>query len=75
MEKPVDQDEKPFGTATARDLELDDVHTSHIAPKYQGTEEDKVHMKTLGRRQETQRMFSFITILGTSGQASSLAET
>jgi len=78
MEKSIDRDAKPFGTATAKDMELDDVNTTHIAPKYQGTEEDKVHMKTLGRQQETQRVFTFVTMLGMclgAGYALSMAET
>ncbi|KAK0925344.1 hypothetical protein LTR57_004995 [Friedmanniomyces endolithicus] len=64
MEKSIDRDGKSYGTTTAKDLELDDVNTSRIAPKYQGTEEDKVHMKTLGRKQETQRVFTFVTMIG-----------
>ena len=78
MEKSIDRDAKPFGTATAKDLELDDVNTTHIAPKYQGTEEDKVHMKTLGRKQETQRVFTFVTMIGMclgGGYTLSMAET
>ncbi|KAK5135780.1 hypothetical protein LTR08_004606 [Meristemomyces frigidus] len=64
MAKSSNQDVKAFETRTAEDVELHDVDTSHIAPKYQGTDEDKVHMRTLGRRQETRRMFTFISMLG-----------
>ncbi|KAK5725060.1 hypothetical protein LTR17_013259 [Elasticomyces elasticus] len=64
MAKAFDQDVKLSDTAVAEDVELRNVDTSHIAPKYQGTEGDKVHMKTLGRDQETRRMFTFISMLG-----------
>ncbi|KAK5674779.1 hypothetical protein LTS10_012515 [Elasticomyces elasticus] len=64
MAKAFDQDIKLSDTAVAEDVELRNVDTSHIAPKYQGTDGDKVHMTTLGRDQETRRMFTFISMLG-----------
>ncbi|KAK4890579.1 hypothetical protein LTR27_010741 [Elasticomyces elasticus] len=64
MAKAFDQDVKPSDTAVAEDVEPRDAETSHIAPKYRGTEGDKIHMRTLGRDQETRRMFTFISMLG-----------
>ena len=50
--------------ATQHDVELQDSSQSHVPAKYQGTEADKVQMRTMGRLQETRRNFTFVTILG-----------
>jgi hypothetical protein len=64
MEQPYSQDFKGDSAVAMRDLDLQDVVKDHIEVKYQGTDEDKLDMKVLGRSQETRRMFSTISMLG-----------
>ena len=66
MAASFEEDVKTAVTATDEDPELQPQQATecHIAPKYQGTDEDKLHMRTLGRGQETRRMFTFVTLLG-----------
>ena len=55
-------DAKVITTQTAEDL--DGVLEYHVEGKYEGTDQDKLDMKVLGRSQETRRMFTWITMLG-----------
>ncbi|KAK3723780.1 hypothetical protein LTR37_001661 [Vermiconidia calcicola] len=55
-------DAKVITAQTAEDL--DGVLEYHVEGKYEGTDQDKLDMKVLGRSQETRRMFTWITMLG-----------
>lgn len=60
----TEQDVKSEPVVRADDLSLDGVVMDHVSPEYQGTNDDKLDMKVLGRAQETRRMFTAITMLG-----------
>ncbi|KAK5107184.1 hypothetical protein LTR62_001656 [Meristemomyces frigidus] len=55
---------KPLETASAEDMQLDDMEPPHVSGKLQGTSEDIMHMNTLGREQETIRMFTRKSMVG-----------
>ena len=60
----LDHDNKTPAGSSAEDVELRNAAASDVPSKWQGTEEDKLQMRVLGRVQETRRMFTFVSMLG-----------